>query len=408
MLYFPLCPAFKEDAIGAIMKTCVQTWPLILTVATTTCLLCAGSVAAASPNSFEVENLVSDIAGSANLDANLVNPWGLASGPTSPFWTANNGTGTSTLYNGDGVPQPQPGPLVVAIPPVASPTGATFNGGSDFQVASGNPARFLFSTENGAIAGWNPAVNQTTALNLFAATDGASYKGLTLGNSSGENFLYAPDFANGKIDVLNGSFQKVSLAGSFVDPNLPSGFVPFNAENIGGKLYVTYAKKENGEDVPGPGNGIVSVFDLNGNIEKRLISGDELNSPWGLAVAPADFGPFAGDLLVGNFGDGRINAYDLTTGDFIDTLRDANGIPVSIDGLWALRFGNGGAGGDLGDLYFTAGISGEKHGLFGEISAASTSPGTVPDGGTTASLLVSAAFLVFSAKRIGEGRRGKH
>jgi uncharacterized protein (TIGR03118 family) len=365
--------------------------------------LCCASVCAGAPNAFEQENLVSDVPGLAqNLDPNLVNPWGLTSSATSPFWVANNGTGTSTLYNGPGVPQG----LVVTIPGILQgvdsvPTGAIFNSAGAFPIGPGGQnAAFLFSTEKGAIAAWHASLG-TTAANMFVATDGAVYKGLALAGSGATAHLYAPDFANGKIDVIDANFQKTTLAGSFVDPILPSGYAPFNIQNLGGKLYVTYALRNGSEDVPGPGNGFVDVFDLNGNFQQRLLSGGALNSPWGLAIAPADFGPFGGNLLVGNFGDGRINAYDLTNGAFLDTLKDENGDPIEIDGLWALKFGNGGNGGDPDDLYFTAGISDEEHGLFGEISAAEASgTPTVPDGGAPTAFLLGFAFVALTrAKR---------
>jgi uncharacterized protein (TIGR03118 family) len=387
------CGAFRLICIGAVF-----------------CLLRESNSLAASANRFELENLVSDLPGLADFtDPNLVNPWGLASSPTSPFWIANNGTGTSTLYNGAGQPQPQPTPLVVSVPtappqPASLPTGLVFNNSADFELVPGSRAFFLFSTETGQIAGWNPNVNQSHAIVPFLATDGAAYKGLTMANNGGQNLLYAPDFENAKIDVINGAFQKTTLSGSFVDPNLPAGFAPFNIENFGGKLYVTYAKSDGNDDIPGLGNGLVSIFDLNGNFEKRLITGGELNSPWGLAIAPADFGPFAGDLLVGNFGDGRINVYDLLSGDFVDTLKHLNGASLVIDGLWALRFGNGAAGGELDELYFTAGIQGEAHGLFGEITPAAAN--TVPEGGTTLALLFTSALALFGTRKTRTVQRG--
>jgi uncharacterized protein (TIGR03118 family) len=353
---------------------------------------------AASPNTFAEEDYVSDIPGRADhLDPNLVNPWGIALSPTSPFWVADNGTGVSTLYNGEGEPVPLASPLVVTVPtplggiPPSAPTGIVFNGSAGFEVAPGQPARFIFATEDGTISGWNPAAGPTTAiLKVDNSAAEAIYKGLAIGINGSGNFLYGADFHGGAIDVFDSDFAPASLAGSFTDPSIPASFAPFNIQNIGGQLYVTYAQADpSGEDVPGPGAGVVSVFDLDGNFIRRLASGGALNAPWGLALAPADFGPFGGDLLVGNFGDGRINAYDLSTGDLVDSLKDANGDPIEIEGLWALIFGNGALGGDKDDLYFTAGIEDEAHGLFGEISH-------VPEGGGTGPLLGVIMIALFA------------
>ena len=205
---------------------------------------------------------------------------------------------------------------------------------------------------------------------------GDIYKGLAIGNNGERDFLYAANFHHGDVDVFDSTFVPIALAGSFADPNLPSGYAPFNVQTLGGQLFVTYALQDaNGEDdVPGPGHGFVDVFDLNGSLVRRLITGGQLNSPWGLAVAPAGFGPFGGDLLVGNFGDGKINAFDFATGDFHGTLSNSNGDPLVNLGLWGLQFGNGGNGGAIDTLFFTAGIPGpdgavEDHGLFGKIEA---------------------------------------
>jgi uncharacterized protein (TIGR03118 family) len=323
-------------------------------------------------------NLVSDIAGLAAVtDLNLQNPWGIASSATSPFWVSNNRTGVATLYNGAGMPQN----LVVTIPPPgggtppAAPTGVVFNGGSAFEIEPGRPGRFIFATEDGTISGWNPGALPTAALlKVDKAASGAVYKGLAIGPSN----LYATNFHAGTIDVFDTNFAPVIHAGSFTDPNLPAGFAPFGIQNLGGQLYVTYAQQDAGgqDDVAGPGNGFVDVFNLDGSFVRRLISGGALNSPWGLAMAPANFGEFSNDLLVGNFGDGRINAFDLTSGPnfgkFLGPLTDKDGKPIVNEGLWGLTFGNGGAGGATDTLFFTAGIPGsgsiEDHGLFGSIA----------------------------------------
>ena len=341
-----------------------------------TAALAVLTVASAAPvaAAYVQTNLVSNIQGvAAFTDANLKNPWGISSSPTSPFWISNNGTGTSTLYNGAGQPFPVNNPLVVTIPPSpgGTPTGQVFNGGSGFELAPGQPARFLFATEAGTIAGWNPATNATNALiEVNNGGTGASYKGLAIGNNASGDFLYAANFGNGKIDVFDSGFAAASLAGSFTDPNLPSGYAPFNIQNLNGTLYVTYALVgQGGDDVPGAGNGIVDAFDTNGNLIKRVVTGGALNSPWGLALAPAAFGEFGGALLVGNFGDGLINAFNPTTGTPLGTLRDAANNPIANDGLWGLHFGNGGNGGSLNTLYFTAGPNNEADGLFGSIAA---------------------------------------
>jgi uncharacterized protein (TIGR03118 family) len=352
--------------------------------------------ASALPN-YQEQKLVSDISGFANnFDPNLVNPWGMSSSATSPFWVSDNRTGLATLYNGSGQPFPVGSPLVVTIPPPAggtspsAPTGQVFNGGSSFEVGPGQPARFIFATEDGTISGWAGLTN--AILKVDNSASGAVYKGLAIGNIGAGDFLYATNFHAGTIDVFNSTFGPATLAGSFTDPNIPSGFAPFNIQNLGGKLYVTYAKQDatGHDDVPGPGNGFVDVFDLNGNLLMRLISNGPLNSPWGLALAPGDFGDFSNDLLVGNFGDGKINAFDPTTGLLLGTMLDENGNPIVTEGLWGLKFGNGGNGGDSHTLYFTAGIPGdgavEDHGLFGSLK-----PAEAPEPATM--LLLSSGLL---------------
>jgi uncharacterized protein (TIGR03118 family) len=319
-------------------------------------------------------NLVSDVPGLAShTDANLANPWGIATSPTSPFWVSDNHTGVSTLYNTSGTPQS----LVVTVPPAAggkqgSPTGIVFNGSTDFQVSAGAPARFIFATEDGTISGW--ASGSSAVLKVDNSASGAVYKGLAIGNNGTANFLYAADFHGAKIDVFDAAFAPATLAGTFRDLSVPAGYAPFNIQNIGGVLYVTYALQDADahDDVPGLGHGYINKFDLNGTFIARFASRGSLNSPWGLAVAPAGFGAFANALLVGNFGDGRINAFNPATGAFLGQLADDSGHAISIEGLWGLKIGNGGNGGDLNTLYFAAGIAGpdalEDHGLFGSIA----------------------------------------
>jgi uncharacterized protein (TIGR03118 family) len=330
-------------------------------------------------NNFTQTNLVSDIPGLAvSTDPDLVNPWGVSFSAASPFWVSDNGTGKATLYNGDGVKQG----LVVTIPGTGgdpgAPTGMVFNSSANF-----NGDLFIFAGENGTISGWRGALG-TTAETLVDSTGfGAVYKGLAIGTTAQGTYLYAADFRNNLITVIPGTGAP-SLSGTFTDPNLPAGYAPFNIQNINGKLYVTYAVQDAAkhDDVSGPGNGIVDVFDLQGNLIQRLISKGSLNSPWGMAIAPAGFGSFGSDLLVGNFGDGKINVFDPLTGTFINQLDGANGLPIVNSGLWDLTFGNGGNGGSASDLYFTAGIPGpdqvEDHGLFGSIAPTATpEPGTL-------------------------------
>jgi len=315
-------------------------------------------------NVYKKRNLVSDIDGVARItDANLVNPWGLAFGPATPAWVADNGTDVSTLYSG-GVRKSIPVtlPLVVGIPGGA-PTGVVFNATPGFKV-NGAAAHFIFDSEAGTITAWNAGTQAVTE----ATTPGAIYKGLAIASKGSATMLYAANFHAGTIDVFNDSFAPVTVPGGFADPNLPAGFAPFNIQEIAGRLVVAYAQQDaDAEDeVAGAGLGYVDVFDTSGHLLRRLVSQGALNAPWGLAVAPRHFGPFSGDLLVGNFGDGAINAYDPRTGAFRGTLQNKDGNQIKINGLWALRFGNGVIGTPQ-TLLFTAGIGDEDHGLFGEI-----------------------------------------
>ncbi len=275
-------------------------------------------------------NLVSDVPGRAlRTDPNLVNPWGISASPTGPFWVSDNGTGVSTLYGGAG----NIVPLVVTVPPAhggtgpGSPTGQVFNGTTDFQVATNKPAVFLFASLDGTISGWNPTVpaaGSTVAQRMVTAAN-AVYTGLAIGNNGAGNFLYAAN-ALGGIDAYNASFAKATLPGGFSDASVPSGFTPYNIQNLNGSLYVTYGT----EGKPG---GVVDRFDLNGNLLGRIATNGALNDPWGLAIAPSNFGELSNSLLVGNFGDGQINAYDPITGVFRGTLTGTSGDPISIQGL---------------------------------------------------------------------------
>ncbi len=345
-------------------------------------LMVAGAGVAAAktePTAYLATDLVSDQPGVAPIvDPNLINAWGIAVPPTGAFWVSSEGVGLSTLYAGDlpGSPLTKV-PLEVSIPG-GHPTGQVFNPTSDFVVTSGTasgPALFIFATLTGAVTGWNPTVPppapSTTAQLGFQATDNAIYTGIALANNGTGNFLYLADFRNREIDVLDANFHLVQLAGAFTDPDLPADYAPFNVAAIGGKLYAAYAKQDAAaeEEIAGPHLGFVDVFDLNGNFEKRLVSQGELNAPWALVVAPLGFGDFSGALLVGNFGDGRINAYDPATGAHLGTLGESPGHPLQIDGLWGLAFGNGVTAGSATTLYYAAGPDDEKHGLFGKITA---------------------------------------
>jgi len=290
-------------------------------------------------------------------DPDLINPWGVSFSATSPFWISDNGTGKATLYNSLGVKQA----LVVSMPSSAPITGQVFNGTSSF-----NGDTFVFASENGTIAGWRGALG-TTAETLFSV-NGANYKGLAI--STDKSSLYAADFASGNIDV----FTLGALSGTFADTSLPAGYKPFNIQNLGGKLYVTFALASGGDDVAGAGHGFVKVFDPVTHTFSSLVSQGALDSPWGVALAPAGFGTLGGDLLVGNFGDGKINAFDPLSGLLLGTLADASLNPLVIDGLWGLTFGNGGSGGSAASLYVTAGPDDETGGLFARIDSLAVAP----------------------------------
>lgn len=325
-------------------------------------------------------NLVSDIAGGARFtDENLVNPWGLGFSPTSPFWVADNGSGVSTLYNGRGQAFPVGSPLVVTIPSPTSPTGGTptglvFNSTGDFVVSANGksgPSSFLFATEDGTILGRSSAVDPTQAIIAVDNSGaGAVYKGLAIASTPNGNFLYATNFSAGVIEMYDKNFD---LKTTFTDTNVDPDFAPFGIQNIGGQLYVTFALQklpDKHDDEAGPGNGFVDVFAPDGTLLRRVASHGTLNSPWGLALAPDGFGAFSDHLLVGNFGDGRINAFDVRRDVFDSQLRDPQGNPLTINGLWALQFGTGSPnGGGRHTLFFTAGIADESHGLFGFIRA---------------------------------------
>ncbi len=366
-------------------------------------LAAAGSLAAqttsAPSNTYLAHNLVSDLAKNADQqDSNLVNPWGIGFGPT-PFWVGNNGTGTATLYAGTGAIIP----LVVTIPQAANAgtagpvTGVIFNpftsNANAFSVQAGKPALFIFCSEDGVISGWNQAVSGAKASILFDnSKSGAIYTGCAMGGTAAAPYLFAANFKTGSVDVYDANLNlnpapynqsalplPYSTSSSFSNPAIPGGFAPFNVQNIGGTLFVTYARQnaQKHSYAGGPGDGYVALFNVNGSLISNLVSEGPLNSPWGMAIAPANFGPFSGALLVGNFTDGKINAFNATTGAMLGTLDDSTGNPIAIPGLWSLNFGGGAQGEDPGTLYITAGIGGgpnndpiQSHGLLASIQAA--------------------------------------
>jgi len=345
-----------------------------------TLLFVAGNSLFAGP--FTQTNLVSNIPGLAAVtDPNLVDPWGMSFSGTSPIWVSDRASGVSTLYSGTGAPAS----LVVAVPPGApnGPTGQVFAGGTSFML-NGTGASFIFSTLGGTIDAWNGGATAT----VVNTTVGATFEGLALAN----NTLYAANFqSGGGIDAFNSSYAPISTAGGFTDPNLPTGYAPFNIQNIGGLLYVEYAKVTAGVPVPIPGGGgYVDVYNTSGVLQQRLVSNGPLDAPWGVALAPAGFGSFGGDLLIGNFGNGEINAFNPTTGAFIGTLDDSHGNPIVNSGLWAIEFGNSSAIPNA--LYFDAGINMGTGGLFGIIQA-TPEPGSLGMAGLGVFVVLGAAFL---------------
>jgi uncharacterized protein (TIGR03118 family) len=356
-------------------------------------LVFAGSAVAAS-DQYVVHNLVSSgpAVPADRFDPNLVNPWGLVSSPTSPWWPANNATNTATIYPATGTINS----TVVSVP--GGPTGIVWNGTAGAFPITGGQSSFIFSTEAGGIFGWRGG----TAALPAATHAGAIYKGLALAQTATGPQLYAPDFHNAHVDVYNAQWQLVTVPGGFTDPSLPAGYAPYGIQAIGSRIFVTYAKQdpEAQDEIPGAGLGVVDAFDTAGNLLARVATGGALSAPWGLAQAPPSFGAFGGDLLVGNFGDGRINAFkEGPAGTFTPdgTLQSTTGGPLEIGGLWALEFGSGAANnGSTSTLFFTAGPNGETAGVFGRISANPLSVGGTVAATLSLSLGGPAAFGVFA------------
>ena len=361
-----------------------------------------GSSPAESRADYRMTNLVSDIAGlAANFDANLKNPWGVSSSPTSPFWVSDQAANLATLYNGAGTPQG----LVVSIPTASGgpngPTGQVFNGNAaDFHLANGNSAVFLFANLNGQIAGWNGG----TAAQTVVSGTGSIYTGMAIGQVGTDNVLFAADARGGKIDVFNAAFKNLNgttYAGAFQDPNLPTGYKAFNVQNINGTLYVTYNDSANGNAATN--GGVVATFGLDGHFIKQLIAGGPggpLEDPWGVTLAPTSFGQFGGDLLVGNKENGQINAFDPTSGAFLGLVATVTNDPKSANnGLWSLTFGNGGNGGRTDTLYAFAGINNEVDGLVVAITS-------VPEPGSAALVAIGGASALAVARRRRASNRG--
>lgn len=350
---------------------------------------------------YVVTNLVSDGAVKANFtDKNLVNPWGIVFTDFG-MRVADNGMGVSTAYNGSG----KANGSVVTIPHSATgdspsnPDGVVRNTTSSFVYHNGansGPASYIFVNEDGDISAWNKDVSTNAKTVEDSSDEGALYKGVTIARAGGHNYLYAADFGNRRINVYNSSFEDANLPGGFHDPHLPAGYSPFNISEINGQLLVTYAKKEAGEDdeTDGPGLGVVDVFNNDGEFVRRLATGGTLNAPWGMAIAPDSFGTFGGDLLVGNFGDGTINAFNYATGKFLGQLKGTSGHTIHVNGLWGIGFGTGAGGVRTDRLYVAAGTNDEADGLIAEVKF---SPST-----TSALASTSTASVFSSGVAIGD------
>ncbi len=378
-------------------------------------LVSAGTLQA--DNAYLVRNLVSDIPDLAdNTDPNLMGAWGVSESSGSPFWISDAGSGFSTLYSTNGSPIP----LVVTIQvskaggSAGVPTGTVFNGTSGFALTKGNPAHFLWATLDGTIQGWNPAVNANAVITVDNSSAGAEYTGLAMASNNGSTYLYAANFHSGRIDVFDSSFNPMFGFAGFHDPLVPPTYAPFNVQALNGNLYVAFAQQNSGQNFAnfGAGLGVVDVFAPNGLLIQRIAAGGTLNAPWGLAIAPAGFGDYAGDVLVGNFGDGTINVFNPTSGAFITQLNDVLGAPIMVPGLWALQPGNGGSGGEKSAVYFTAGIPGPdngNHGLFGRLHAAPQVTATgVVNGGDPRGGIAPNTWITINGANLAETTRSSN
>ncbi|MES2931963.1 MAG: TIGR03118 family protein [Pseudomonadota bacterium] len=323
---------------------------------------------------YRASALVSDgTIAAAHIDPFLLNGWGIAFNPQGVAWVAANGSSTSTLYDGNGVPQS----LVVAMPAgqagAAGPTGIVYNPTADFLITQGGVVAksvFIFVGEAGTVSAWAPSVNATNAVTTYdGGAVGKAYKGAALSNYLGTNYLYVTDFQHGLVDVFDPNFNRVIVPGNFADPSIPADYAPYGIQAIGNLIYVSYAKRtiQGFDEVIGPGLGFVNVFDSGGYLVRELLTAERLNAPWGMALAPSNFGIFSNALLVGNFGDGRINAYDPVSGAYLGTLANEVGAAISIDGLRGISFGNGFNSQPTNTLFFAAGPGGQVHGLVGRI-----------------------------------------
>jgi uncharacterized protein (TIGR03118 family) len=360
-----------------------------------TCTMLALLVLPAAAAPFGTTNLVSDdpaVHAAQIIDPGLVNAWGLSYSPTSPFWVSSNGTGTADLYTVNPATQATAkAALTVNIPGAGTPTGQVFN--SNAPAAFGGDL-FLFVSEDGTVSGWRGSLG-TNAETLVAGSDANVYKGAAFATIGTDSYLYAANFRTGSIDVLKGSAAEPALGATFADPNLPAGYAPFNIQNLAGSLYVSYALQdaEKHDELAGAGRGFVNRFDLQGHLLGRVAGGGTLDAPWGMAIAPSSFGALAGSLLVGNFGDGRINAFDAASNAFLGQLIGSDGMPLAIDGLWALAPGNDGSAGSSKLLYFTAGPDDESHGILGVLDP-------VPEPPISAMVLLGlGAMTLFSRRR---------
>ena len=357
----------------------------------------SASLTVTAQSAFTATALVADTAGGGALvtDASLVNPWGIAFGPATFAWVANNHSETSTLYDGNGHPQPAAAALVVNFAAGAGgvtfdPTGVVYNATNDFTISNGTSsgvARFVFVGEGGMIAGWSSGVDLHNAITMYADAGGAVYKGVALANNGTANFLYATDFHNGKVDVFDKNFAKQATSAtsfSFTDPTLPAGYAPFGIAALPTgtagaiQIFVTYAQQlppDNHDNANGAGLGFVDVYDTNGNFVSHLVpTGGRLNAPWGLALAPSDFGTLSKSLLVGNFGDGTINAYDPASGAYVGTVANAGGTAFATPGLWGIAFGNDADNQPHNTLFYAAGPNDEANGAYGRIDVGASAP----------------------------------